>query len=254
MNPKSSSHVLRAVLHVGSVYTFGLLVCSLLMAWPTATDAQAPNNGCDFSFGGGGGGPWDYRSDRHKLPLVEPYHFTPQVESLRRGQSTTLPGPDIGYTLGKFPNHHRALLSLSKLGLKAKTDYPEEMRYSITCYFERAIRFRPDDTVARLIYARHLSLTGSSRQAKSQLELAGAYAKDNPLTHYNIGLIALEMKDYETALKHAQIAYGLGITTAHLRDELKKAGKWAESASPEATTQAATPSSAASVPRAPLPQ
>jgi hypothetical protein len=180
------------------------------------------------------------------LSTVERRHFTARVETLRSGESTSRPAGDISYTLNVYPNHHRALLALSNLGLKLKTDNVPESRYSVTCSFERALRFRPDDTVARLIYARHLGLTDRVPEAKTQVALASTFAKESPLTHYNIGLIALELKDYDAAVKHAQIAYGLGISSPLLRDELVKAGKWTEPPAPAQAPLAQTPASAAS--------
>lgn len=74
-------------------------------------------------------GPFDYRyktsvktelGDAHSM--VEGAHFTPQIEQLIRGKTAVEPGPDIDYTLRAFPNHHRALLSMSRLALRAKSD------------------------------------------------------------------------------------------------------------------------------------
>lgn len=235
---------------LAGICTFVFVVGALCLTWPVAASAQLADSQCNFSFNADAAGPYDYRTERAMLSVVERRHFTSKVETLRSGESTTKPGPDISYTLNKYPNHHRALLSLSKLGLQLKTDNVPEMSYSISCFFERAVRFRPNDTVARLIYARHLGLTGKPQEAKAQVALAGNYAKENPLTHYNIGLIALELKDYDAALKHAQIAYGLGISSPLLRDELTKAGKWTEPATPAQTPQPPAPASAASAPPA----
>ena len=218
--------------------------CLVPWLWPGAAHAQQ-QDACNFSFGGEGAGPFDYRNQRGELGVVERRHFTPKVETLQSGEAASKPGPDIGYTLRKFPNHHRALVSMSKLGQQLKTDDVADMRYSITCYFERAIRFRPDDTVARLIFAQYLGATGRTQEASSQLDFTATFAKDKPLTHYNIGLVALELKDYERALKHAHLAYGLGITTPQLREALSKAGKWTEPAAAPAP-EAASPASAAS--------
>jgi hypothetical protein len=251
MKFKSPSQLRPEPSHLSGFWAFAFVIGAWCLTWPIAASAQSADSQCNFSFNADGSGPYDYRTERAALSVVERRHFTPKVELLRSGESTSQPGPDISYTLNKYPNHHRALLSLSKLGLKLKTDNVPEMRYSITCFFERAVRFRPNDTVARLIYARHLGLTDRVPEAKAQVALAGNYAEENPLTHYNIGLIALDLKDYDAALKHAQVAYGLGIASPLLRDELTKAGKWTEPASPAQPHQPPTPASAASAPSAP---
>src|SRR5678816_4417104 len=57
-------------------------------------------------------GPFDYRTDRTgtTLSIVEDNHFTPAVEQLISGITSSV-GGEIDYTLRAFPNHHRALLS-----------------------------------------------------------------------------------------------------------------------------------------------
>jgi hypothetical protein len=251
---QSSRNPLWASQHKTGFFALAFLVGVSSLNWPFSAGAQPPGNQCNINLSGDGVGPYDYRSQRDKLSVVEKRHFTAKVELLRSGESTSKPAGDISYTLSVYPNHHRALLSMSKLGLKMKTDNVPDMSYSVTCNFERAMRFRPDDTVARLIYARHLGLTGRIPEARGQVALAANYAEENPLTHYNIGLIALELKDYDVALKHAQIAYGLGVPSPQLRDELTKAGKWAEPASGSQPPPPQLPASAASAPTMPLQQ
>jgi hypothetical protein len=254
MKPLSAVEPQSRPSRLACVYACVLVVGALFLAWPGAASGQLSDSQCNFSFDDEGAGPFDYRTERATLGVVERRHFTRKVELLQSGESISTPGPDIDYTLRKFPNHHRALLAMSKLSLQLKTGNVPEMRYSVTCHFERAMRFRPDDTVARLIYARHLGLTGRPEEGKSQVKLAATHAKENPLTHYNIGLIALELKDYDAAVKHAQIAYGLGIASPHLRDELTKAGKWTDPASPAQPPHSPAPASTASAASAPAQQ
>jgi hypothetical protein len=222
-----------------------MVLTSALLA-PAGAVAQAAA-GCSFQWTDGAG-PFDYRSQRQMLGVVERRHFTPRVERLVGGESTTHPGPDIDYTLAKFPNHHRALLALSRLSIKLRTAAVPDMRYPVDCYFERALRFRADDTVARLSYALHLSRTGRKAEARGQLETAGTYAQDNPITHVNIGLLALEVGDPERALRHAHRAQELGLETNNLRTALTKAGQWRDPAPPP--EPAASAAAAASAPGA----
>lgn len=198
-------------------------------------------------------GSWikDYRVSRDALPTVERRHFTSRVELLISGESTSQPGPDIGYTLNKFPNHHRALNALSRLGERLQTLHVRDMHYSIDCYFQRAVGFQPDDTVARLLYAQHLGKQGRKPEAGTQLVLAARAAGDNPLTHFNIGLIAAELQDYPRALEHAHIAYGLDFPRPELRDLLKRQGQWVDP--PSAAASAAAPGASGSAPAAPDP-
>lgn len=173
-------------------------------------------------------GPFDYRTQKSKLDIVERFHFTPRVESLVGGQSTGSIAGDLDYTLRAFPNHHRALMAMVRLGEKVKTPQPIGATYSVECYFERALRFHPDDTTARMIYATYLSKIGRVKDAISQLETVSVSAEDNPFTHYNMGLIYFDLHQYDQALAQAHLAYGLGFTQTALRDELQRVGKWTE--------------------------
>lgn len=175
-------------------------------------------------------GPYDFRTDKIRLPIVDSAHFTPAVEALIRGStSSSGPGADLNYTLTAFPNHHRALISVMNYGEKLKPRQPKDLPMSVECYFIRALRFRPDDTVARLIYATFLAKNKRESEANQHLETASKTAADNAFTYYNIGLIYYDMKNYDQALVQAQKAYSLGFNAPNLRDQLKSVGKWKES-------------------------
>jgi tetratricopeptide (TPR) repeat protein len=187
-------------------------------------------------------GPYDYRADKdppsagvgdhnHKLGLVEGAHFTPRVESLLGAQSGGRigpPGADLDYTLRAFPNHHRALMSVMRYGEKAKNPQPPGLRWVVECYFERAVRFKPDDTIVRMIYSTYLANNNRQSEAIAQLEHATTLAGDNPFTHYNIGLVFFDMKIYDKALARAHQALALGFEREELRELLKKANQWKE--------------------------
>lgn len=197
--------------------------------------AQAPASTCgDLA---NGYGPFDYRTDRDKLPIVERAHFTPAVEAVMRGQSGYL-GGDLDYTLRAFPNHHRALIAVMNYGIKMKSPQPSDLRRPVECYFERALRFRPDDNVARMIYAKFLANGNRKSEALRELEVASVRAADNGLTQHNIGLIYLDLSQFDLALKQAHLAAALGFTGSVLRDQLVRAGRWQEPA-PEPTASAA---------------
>jgi uncharacterized protein (TIGR02996 family) len=204
-------------------WSFVGVALATLMAC-TATVAQGGNQGCgslENAFG-----PFDYRTERgNSLRLVEGAHFTPQVEALVRGNAGYL-GGDLDYTLRAFPNHARALIATMRYGQQTKSPQPPHLRYSVECYFDRALRFRPDDTTVRMIYATFLEKAGRSQEAEQQLERAAVEAKDNPFTHYNIGLVYLEAKNYERALIQAHKAHALGFTRTELKEKLVAAGKW----------------------------
>lgn len=170
-------------------------------------------------------GPVDYRTGKDSLEVVEIHHFTAQVEQLRAGITGPL-GGDIDYTLRASPNHPRALMAMMRLGEKEKTERPLGARYSVACYFDRAIRFRADDPTVRMIYGTYLAKRKDSSEALRQLEMAEQLAADNANLHYNLGLVYFDLGKYEEALQHAHTAYRLGFTLPGLRNKLEGAGRW----------------------------
>ncbi len=170
-------------------------------------------------------GPFDYRSDKSKLPIVEMVHLTPDVLNLVRGKTGAI-GGDLDYTLRAFPNHPHALMSMIRLGERSKSQHPAGAHYSVECYLQRAIRFRADDVMVKLIYATYLAKNGKSSAALDQLNAAVDLGEVNANLHYNIGLVYFDLKQFGKALEHAHVAYNLGFPLPGLRDKLKRAGKW----------------------------
>ena len=206
-----------------------------------------------------GFGPHDYRVEQGQpRKVVESNHFTWNIESLVRGNTGSL-GGEIAYTLRAFPNHHRALVAMMNLGTKLKTAQPPGAGYSVECFFTRAVTFRPDDVVARMLYAKFLVGAGRKADAAKQLEIADFHAKDNGFSHYNLGLIYLDLGQPDEALLQAHRALALGFTRPELKDRLQQAGKWqapapvadAGAASAPAAPAAAAPGPAASAPAGP---
>ncbi len=170
-------------------------------------------------------GPYDYRTAKDKLVIVEGAHFTNDVEALRRGTTGTLAG-DIDYTLRASPNHHRALIAMINLGRNLKTEQPPGAKYTISCYLNRAIRFAPDDGVAYLIYGTYLMRTGNRTEAMRQLQTALSLDPDNANVHYNLGLAYFDLQDYPKARLHAKRAYEIGFAFPGLKKMLEGVGQW----------------------------
>jgi tetratricopeptide (TPR) repeat protein len=205
-----------------------LMVCAVVVAaLCPALHAQAAPRQCGPLTNNYG--PFDYRTHREQIErVVEPYHFTPGVEALVRGQSTTKIAGDIGYLMRTSPNHHRGLLTLVRLAEREKSAQPTNLQYSIDCYFERASRFAPDDAIVRIIYAQYLQRRGRTKEAEQQLNTAAGYAGDNGFTHYNIGLAFFEMGRFERALEQAHEETKLGFDRRELADMLKRENRWKE--------------------------
>lgn len=224
--------------------SFAILMFGLLATIFGAAPAYAQSGSGSCGPLANAYGPYDYRTDRDKLGLVLGAHFTPEVEALIRGKSSYI-GGDIDYTLRAIPNNHRALIAMMRLGEKEKTPQPRGSRYTVECWFERAVQFRPDDSIVRMIYSEYLNANGRIPEATAQLDTATTYAKDNAFTHYNIGLHYFDLKNYDKALIEAHKAIELGFTQTALRDKLQGVGKWVEP-----TVAATIPTKAASEPQA----
>lgn len=174
-----------------------------------------------------GYGPFDYRTaSQRQKHAVESIHFTSEVEALRGGKTSRRVAADISYTLIHFPNHPRALVAMMRLSEREKTLKPAGAAYSLDCYFERAIRFRPDDPNVRMIFGAFLLRQGKPVDAVKQLEVAEQYAGGNGNVSYNLGLAYFDLKDYAKARDYAKRAREQGFTLDGLENKLKRVGQW----------------------------
>jgi tetratricopeptide (TPR) repeat protein len=204
-----------------------LLACSAIAChaaeWPTSEDCGDPfQNGV---------GPYDYnsgeaRTNPQKIPIVERHHFTPVVESLARGQSTSYVMGDLDYTLRAVPNHHRALQAVVRYELRERK--PDPRFRDAKCWLERASMFAPRDGVVQLIYGMFLARQKSYDAALERYLAALDLIPESSELHYNMGLLYFEMKDHAKALEHAQRAYALGYPLEGLKSKLIAAGKWSD--------------------------
>jgi hypothetical protein len=172
-------------------------------------------------------GPFDYRTATpQQRTTVERYHFTRDVETLRRGESTARIGGDLNYTLRAFPNHPRALLAMMRLAERERRPQPSGAGYTVECYFDRAIRFAPDDASVRLLYGTFLLRNDKPQAAIEQLKLAEQHAGANGNVYYNLGLAYFDLKDYGKARDYAKRAHELGFTLPGLKNKLQSVGQW----------------------------
>jgi tetratricopeptide (TPR) repeat protein len=201
-----------------------VLIASAIAHLPASAAAIA-GEACPAYVKHDPGGDYTNADDRQGLTVVEQYHFTPNVEGLIKGASGPL-GADIGYTLDHFPNHHRALAAMSKLALRDKNRKPHGARYTLDCYFDRALRYRPADARVRSLFGSYLLAIGQADAALDQLEQAATLEPDNPTSHYNLGLLYLKKKDYDKARASAEKAYDMGFPLDGLKNKLIAAGQW----------------------------
>ena len=175
-----------------------------------------------------GVGPWDYRDPEarknpHKIPIVEKHHFTSKVERLVGGEANVVDlGGDIDYVLRAVPNHHRALYAISRYELE-RGRLSRKWR-TVECYFERAMRFRPDDAVVRMIFGIHLAMRGKHDAAIKAYEQVTMAMPRAPELYYNLGLALLEVGKPREASEAARVAYEGGYPLQGLDRKLKKLG------------------------------
>jgi tetratricopeptide (TPR) repeat protein len=219
-----------------------LLSLGALHVAAAARPAPSPP-GCGETFNSYG--PFDYRSAQPSQRfIVENVHFTPGVESLTKGATGPF-GHDIGYTLAVFPNHPRAISSMERLAERQKTDPPQGAAMTIDCYYARGMNFAPDDLVFRMLYVNSLIRRKRFDEARRFLDYVVTQAADSPLTHFNAGMLYMDMSDYEHALAQAHRSMALGLTRPELRDRLSAVGRWKEPVpvAPDATAPAASQTS-----------
>jgi Tfp pilus assembly protein PilF len=150
------------------------------------------------------------------------------VAALPRGESTVQIGGDLDYVLTAIPNHHPALSVMVRLARREKTARPAGARFSVECYFDRALRMAPDDGRVYTIYAGFLAEQQRADEALWSMDKALELSPDDPQVAYNLGLIALDLKDPDRAMQLARRAYAGGATLPGLKSRLQAAGQWRE--------------------------
>lgn len=179
-------------------------------------------------------GPFDYRtagpSDRE---LVEGAHFSYEYMAYLKGQQKSSrranelpPAAGFGYTLWAFPNQPQALAAMEDLGVKHKTEMVPGAIIRVHCFFQRAVRFAPDDAMVRAIYAYYYARRGKAAEAKAQIEKAESFDDGAPGVSVYLAFAWIELKDFDKALEAAKRAYQLGYSLPGLRNRLERLGKW----------------------------
>lgn len=214
----SERRVLMKLKHLALILLLGCSITTQAAGYKVCGDVYAKRYG-----------PFDYTNPedfRKKLPIVEQYHFTSDVENLIAGNTADGPVPDLSYTLNAFPNHHRALAAMSKLAIREKTNRPTQSKFTMECWFERAVEWRPNDGVVRMIFGNYLSHTKRYKEALPQYLRAEELLKNNTNLFYNMGLLFFKTKDYSKSVEYAKKAYRGGFPLPGLKNMLVKAGKW----------------------------
>jgi Tfp pilus assembly protein PilF len=200
--------------------TFGLAAGCVVTAQIQAQEACGdPNAGLRV----------DYRNpkDAALLNNINTNHFNENVENLIKGETGSI-AQDLDYVLRNAPNHARGLYAMAKYHLREGKERFKDESYSMTCWFDRAMRFAPTDGNVPLIYGIYLHRKGSLKEAEQRYQEAVSLAPDSAEAHYNLGLLYVDMKRYDDALVQAHDAYQLGHPLPGLKQKLVSAGHWAD--------------------------
>ena len=170
-------------------------------------------------------GPFDYRDPRNvdRLKDVNGNHMHRVLNGMAATSNSWLAINNIDYMLRAFPNHAPVLRLMSEYFLKGGKKGEHR---SAECYFERAVRFTPDDGTVRMLLGVYLVRKGDAQAAREQLEQAYELLPDSADAAYNLGLLNYREKKYEQAKENAVKAYSLGYPLPALRDNLRKLGYW----------------------------
>ena len=179
---------------------------------PNVLDQQIPPQ--DFST-----------APKGAIESVEKRHFTRKVEMLISGESASIVA-DLHYTLNKFPNHYRALISLSNYDLQLKeltTSRQNEKLLKVDCYFKRAIQFRPKDEKVRQVYGIYMYKNKRFQEALESFFVAEKLG-NNAEIEYHIGLTYNALEDMDKAKDYAIRAYAKGYPLQGLKNKLLTKG------------------------------
>jgi len=188
-------------------------------------------NDCEFDTKYGS----DYRRNdkktKHLKGLVEGAHFTKGVQTGKYGNTGGLEF-DLDYVLKKFPNHASALIVMAELQQKPKfesrrkKDRADLLWPTTECYFFKAMQLQPNDASVHLVIAIYYHRNKNYKIADRHYQLSKQLIPHNPESHYNHGLLLVELGEYEKALESAKRAMQLGYPLQGLKGKLVKAGAW----------------------------
>lgn len=155
---------------------------------------------------------------------VERNHFNAKVENLVSGMTAPLP-VDIDFLLRRAPNHHRALIAMAKWqSSNVLAGSVRNRVLDMSCYFQRALAFRPDDAYIYLLQGTYQHRAGQKASALEAYKKAEELGLQSGDLFYNRGLLEFDLGDVEAARVYAERAYALGYPLPGLRLKLETAG------------------------------
>ena len=176
----------------------------------------------------------DFRSsepvDRKHIALVVSAHFTSSVRAGISGNTSTDIMADLDYTLRHIPNHPQALLVTMRHQKSSNYRPGRPERYGhkwpgTECYLKRAQQIAPDDaavyTIEGIYHHGEENYALAEGSYKRALELAKSRQHVTEIC-YNLGLLYVDMDDYENAKLYAEKAYSMQYPLLGLKKKLQK--------------------------------
>jgi len=235
---------MRTILKMGIIGTTSLMLLTSVQAATKAVDEVSPpgnavppeiSQACLTPKVPDRLSPRDYRTvDDHWRNLVENEHFDAHYKAYLEGYLKVPAGrhkeyesisAGFDYTLWGFPNHPRALAAIERLSHNQKNvDKLPGMHLSVSCYFQRAVQWYPDDPLPHAIYAYYLARRQHPEQARYEVWQADRLeAYDFNVSMY-LAFALIEMHQYQDAARHAKRAYAQGYPLPWLRQRLAREG------------------------------
>lgn len=150
-------------------------------------------------------------------------HLEPAMQLMQEGIYSEAVIADLNFLLVRWPNHYPALQTLIKYeaGGGRTTKY-----LSVSCYFQRATWFVPDDANIFVLNGVYRHRKGDYEGAERSWKVAVSIDGESAEAHYNLGLLYVRLEDYSSAVEHAQLAYELGYPLPGLKAKLVRNGHW----------------------------
>ena len=152
-------------------------------------------------------------------------HMAPALQRMKEGSYSRIVMADLDFTLRRWPNHYaalQALIAYERGGGAANILTP------VSCYFQRAYRFVPEDANIFILYGIYNHKQRRYDVAESAWLFALQIDDQSMEAHYNLGLLFHRLERFSESLEHARIAYSLGYPLPGLKEKLASAGYWTE--------------------------
>ena len=150
-------------------------------------------------------------------------HLAPAIDLLDQGIISRRVMSELDWTLERWPNHLLAFNALIRYSLAGGRIYEFQ---SAACYFARGRNAFPDDAGIVIAEAFYWWKTGEKELAKATYDEALQIAPGSPEAHYHLGLLHVELSEFDQALEHAHAAYAGGYPLPGLRNALARRGHW----------------------------